>query len=106
MIFRPQVATDFLVDNFPDENQFVNRDLRIAFLKFHDCLAEFTTIVAGNFFNTSGDRYMLYPELKNSGDAEERRIFEDARTETRTAGLKTLEAFSNYRQAVKQTLYV
>lgn len=89
-----------------DENQFANPELRAAFLKFHKTLAKFTTIVATNFFNVGEDRYMLYPELKNSGDAEERKTYEDARTETRKAGLKTLDAFSEFRQEVKQRLFV
>ena len=91
-----------------DENQFVNPGLRAAFKKFHDCLAEFTTIVARNFFATakSDDRYWLYPELKNSGDPEERKIFEDARIETRDAGIKASKAFSEFRQAVKERLFV
>ena len=89
-----------------DENQFVNQDLRAAFHRFHESLDEFTTIVAHNFFNTGHDRCMLYPELKNSDDDEKRRIFEEASLKTREAGGKTLVAFHDFRQAVKQTLYV
>lgn len=89
-----------------DENQFVNQNLRAVFLKFHDCLAEFTTVVAGNFFNTGGNRYMLEPSKKNSGDVEKRKMYENALAETKLAGNKTLEAFSDYRRAVKQTLFV
>jgi hypothetical protein len=89
-----------------DENQFVNQDLRAAFLKFHKSLAEFTAVVGVNFFNTTGNRYMLYPECKNSGIADERKMYEEAREETRKAGIEILDAFSNYRQVVKQKLYV
>ena len=83
-----------------------NEVLREAFQKFHKSLDEFSTIVGRNFFATSDDRYMLYPELRHSGEEEERRIFEEARIETKNASCKTLEAFSNFRQSVKQTLYV
>lgn len=89
-----------------DENQFVNQNLRGAFQTFHQSLSEFTTIVSRNFFGVSDDRYMLYPELRNSGDPKEREVFDEARTETKDASNKTLEAFSNFRQAVKQTLFV
>lgn len=89
-----------------DENQFVNPQLRAAFKEFHNRLAEFTTIVARNFFATGEHRFMIYPELKNSGNPEERKIFETARDETSNAGDRTLEAFSDFRQAVKQILFV
>ncbi|MEY2466988.1 MAG: hypothetical protein QOD03_1509 [Verrucomicrobiota bacterium] len=89
-----------------DENQFVNQALREAFQKFHKSLDKFTTIVATNFFGTSENRYMLYPELRHSGEADERERFEEARIETRDASRETLEAFSNFRQTVKQTLLV
>jgi len=89
-----------------DENRFLNQSLREAFEKFHKSLDAFTTIVATNFFATSEGRYMLYPELKYSDDEEERRQFEQARTETNKAGYNALEAFSGFRQVVKETLYV
>jgi len=89
-----------------DENQFINQALREAFQKFHRSLGEFTVIVARNFFSTKDNRYMLYPELRHSREAEERRRYEDARDETKNASDKVLEAFSSYRQVVKQTLYV
>lgn len=91
-----------------DENQFANPELRAAVKHFHACLNKFMPIVARNFFATgkSGDRYFLYPELKNTGDPEGRKIFEDARTETTDAGVKVLKAFSEFRQAVKQKLFV
>ena len=89
-----------------DENQFVNVNLREAFLAFHKTLGEFSTVIARDFFGVSEDRYMLYPELRHSGDAEERERFEAARIETKNAGYKTLEAFSTFRQVVKQTLFI
>lgn len=89
-----------------DENQFVNQDLREAFQKFHRSLDAFTTIVARYFFNTTEDRYMLYPDLKNSGDPEKRRRFEDAATETKNACDTILAAFSEFRQTVKRLLYM
>ena len=89
-----------------DENQFVNKQLRAAFLEFHKTLGGFITIVGVNFFHTTGDRYMLYPECKHSGFAEEREKYENAREEIRQAGIIVLDAFRNYRQSVKQTLYI
>lgn len=91
-----------------DETQFANPDLRAAFKKFHACLDKFMALVAVNFFPSAqaNDRYWLYPELKHSGDPEERKIYEDARIATRDAGNKTLKAFSEFRQTVKQKLFV
>ncbi len=89
-----------------DENQFVNKQLRAAFLEFHKTLGGFITKVSVNFFHTRGDRYMLYPESKHSEFAEERAKYEKAREEIRQAGTNVLDAFKIYRQSVKETLYI
>lgn len=89
-----------------DENHFANPELRAAFKKFHACLDEFTTILARYFFRTSGNRYCLYPELKEAGSDEKRKAYEDARIETMGAGAKVLEAFSEFRKTVKERLLV
>ncbi|MDB6065824.1 MAG: hypothetical protein JWR26_2032 [Pedosphaera sp.] len=88
-----------------DENQFVNQELRSAFLQFHKSLDEFTIIAAHYFFPVGENRYLLYPELKH-GDEEQRRIYEKALSETQDASEKALDAFSEFRQAVKRILYI
>src|ERR1039457_814515 len=82
------------------ENRFLNKSLQDEFLKFHNALDKFTTLVARDFFAVDEERYMLYPELKYSHDADERKIHEDARIESRNASFKVLEAYDSFRKQV------
>jgi hypothetical protein len=87
------------------ENLFLNDSLQNDFLKFHTLLSEFLDIISNNFFSVSVSRFMLLPELKNGND-QERMLYKETCTQISKASNEVRSAYTNFRNKIKQTLYL